>query len=75
VFDVVTSRAFASLSDFVRDCTVYLQPNATLAAMKGLIPSDEMTSLDQWQQETIELAVPSLNEQRHLILLTKKLSS
>jgi 16S rRNA (guanine527-N7)-methyltransferase len=75
VFDVVTSRAFASLSDFVRDCSVYLQPNATLAAMKGLIPSDEMANLDQWQQETIELVVPSLNEQRHLILLTKKLST
>ena len=72
VFDVVTSRAFASLSDFVRDCAVYLQPNATLAAMKGLVPSDEMSSLDQWQQETIALVVPSLNEQRHLILLTQK---
>jgi 16S rRNA (guanine527-N7)-methyltransferase len=72
VFDVVTSRAFASLSDFVRDCAVYLQPNATLAAMKGLIPSDEMSSLDQWQQDTIALVVPSLNEQRHLILLTQK---
>jgi 16S rRNA (guanine527-N7)-methyltransferase len=70
-FDVVTSRAFASLSDFVRDCAVYLQPNATLAAMKGLIPSVEMTGLAQWQQKTIELIVPSLHEQRHLILLTK----
>lgn len=74
-FDVVTSRAFASLSDFVRDCAIYLKPDATLAAMKGLIPSDEMASLYQWQQETIELVVPSLNEQRHLILLTKKLST
>ncbi|MDE2419914.1 MAG: 16S rRNA (guanine(527)-N(7))-methyltransferase RsmG [Gammaproteobacteria bacterium] len=72
VFDVVTSRAFASLSDFVRDCKVYLKPDATLAAMKGLVPSDEMANLDQWKQETIELVVPSLNEQRHLILLTKK---
>ncbi len=75
VFDVVTSRAFASLSDFVRDCVVYLKPNAVLAAMKGLVPSDEMAVLDSWEQKTLELSVPSLNEQRHLILLTKKLST
>ncbi len=75
VFDVVTSRAFASLSDFVRDCEVYLKPNAVLAAMKGLVPSDEMAILDSWEQKTIELSVPSLNEQRHLILLTQKLST
>ncbi len=75
VFAVVTSRAFASLSDFVRDCSIYLQPNATLAAMKGLIPKDEIAILDQWQQETIKLVVPSLNEQRHLILLSKKIST
>jgi 16S rRNA (guanine527-N7)-methyltransferase len=74
-FDVVTSRAFASLSDFARDCMIYLKPNATLAAMKGLIPNDEMSSLDQWLQQTIALNVPTLNEQRHLILLTQKLSS
>jgi 16S rRNA (guanine527-N7)-methyltransferase len=72
VFAVVTSRAFASLSDFVRDCSIYLQPHATLAAMKGLIPTDEMTHLDQWQQQTVELDVPLLNEQRHLILLSQK---
>ena len=56
-FDVVTSRAFASLSDFVRDCAVYLKPGAVLAAMKGLIPSDEMDSLT-------ELAATNIGTQR-----------
>ncbi|WP_410211230.1 16S rRNA (guanine(527)-N(7))-methyltransferase RsmG [Aquirhabdus sp.] len=74
-FDVVTSRAFAALSDFVRDCAVYLKPNAVLAAMKGLIPSEEMADMDSWHQQTITLAVPSLDEQRHLILLTKKMTA
>ena len=72
LFDVVTSRAFASLSDFVRDCAVYLKPGAVLAAMKGLIPADEMAVLADWQQQTLVLNVPSLDEQRHLILLTQK---
>ena len=74
-FDVVTSRAFAALSDFVRDCAVYLKPKAVLAAMKGLIPSEEMADLDSWQQQTITLAVPALDEQRHLILLTKDMTA
>ncbi len=74
-FDVVTSRAFAALSDFVRDCAVYLKPNAVLAAMKGLIPNEEIADLGDWQQQTITLAVPTLDEQRHLILLTKKMTA
>lgn len=74
-FDVVTSRAFASLSDFVRDCAAYLKPGAVLAAMKGLIPADEMAMLNDWQQQTLVLNVPSLDEQRHLILLSQKSSS
>ncbi|AXI02800.1 16S rRNA (guanine(527)-N(7))-methyltransferase RsmG [Aquirhabdus parva] len=74
-FNVVTSRAFAALSDFVRDCAVYLKPNAVLAAMKGLIPREEMADMDSWDQQTITLTVPALDEQRHLILLTKKMTA
>ncbi len=70
-FEVVTSRAFASLTDFVRDCAAYLAPDATLAAMKGVVPTDEMAQLDGWREQTIPLHVPHLDEQRSLILLNK----
>ncbi len=69
-FDVVTSRAFASLTDFVRDCASYRSEHGVLAAMKALLPQDEMQQLGDWQQQVIELSVPRLNEARHLIVLT-----
>ena len=68
-FDVVTSRAFASLSDFVSAGQPFLTPKGYFAAMKGTIPEDELEQLTQYQQQVIALHVPRLDEQRHLILL------
>lgn len=68
-FDVITSRAFASLTDFVRAAEPYLAANGTIAAMKGLIPTDELDQLHDYQQHVIALKVPNLDEQRHLICL------
>ncbi|XID75913.1 16S rRNA (guanine(527)-N(7))-methyltransferase RsmG [Alkanindiges sp. WGS2144] len=69
-FEVVTSRAFASLNDFVNLGQPFLAPNGCFAAMKGVVPVDELAQLEQYQQQVIGLQVPHLNEQRHLILLT-----
>lgn len=71
-FDVVTSRAFASLLDFVNLSTPYLKADSVIAAMKGVVPHDEMQQLQQFEQKVITLKVPHLDEQRHLILLTAK---
>ena len=68
-FDVVTSRAFASLSDFVSAGQPFLTPKGYFAAMKGTIPEDELEKLTQYQQQVIALHVPRLDEQRHLILM------
>ncbi len=69
-FDVITSRAFASLNDFVDAAQPYMHANSKIAAMKGLIPVDEIAKLaTQYDSEVIELKVPHLNEQRHLIVL------
>ena len=57
-FDVITSRAFASLTDFVEAARPYLHEQSIIAAMKGLIPVEE-------------LHVPRLDEQRHLLLLQR----
>ena len=68
-FDVITSRAFASLIDFVRAAEPYLAAQGTIAARKGLIPEDELNQLHDYQQHVIALKVPNLDEQRHLICL------
>ncbi len=71
-FDVITSRAFASLIDFVEAARPYLHEQSIIAAMKGLIPVEEMEELKQeFSCKVIELHVPRLDEQRHLLLLQR----
>ena len=73
-FAVITSRAFASLTDFVEAAEPRLAQEGWLQAMKGLIPEPEdMNALvDEWQIEHIALDVPHLYETRHLTELVKK---
>lgn len=69
-FDVITSRAFASLTDFVDASIPYMLSSSCIAAMKGVIPHNEIEQLKaQFSCETIALSVPKLDEQRHLLLL------
>lgn len=69
-FDVITSRAFASLTDFVTASAPFMHESSVIASMKGLIPEDEVEQLkNQFSCEIIELRVPRLDEQRHLLLL------
>ncbi|MEY4749337.1 MAG: Ribosomal small subunit methyltransferase [Pseudomonadota bacterium] len=44
-FDVITSRAFASLADFVELTRTLLAPQATWMAMKGQHPAEEIAAL------------------------------
>lgn len=69
-FDVITSRAFASLTDFVKASAPYMHEKSIIASMKGLVPNDEIAQLKNvFSCEIIELHVPRLDEQRHLLLL------
>ena len=71
-FDVITSRAFASLTDFVDASKPYMHDSSIIASMKGLIPEEEVASLKaQFSCDIIELNVPRLDEQRHLLLLKR----
>jgi 16S rRNA (guanine527-N7)-methyltransferase len=71
-FDVITSRAFASLTDFVSASKPYMHENTIIASMKGLVPEDEIVALkDHFSCEIIALKVPRLDEQRHLLLLKR----
>ncbi len=73
-YDVVTSRAFASLTDFVQVGASCLTPQGYLCAMKGKAPTDpELEQLDaRWYINTVKLNVPNLEDTRHLIELSRK---
>lgn len=72
-YDAVLSRAFASLADMVARCGHLLAPTGSFLAMKGVYPADELTELGpQYAVKAIQaLAVPGLDEQRHLVELVK----
>lgn len=73
-FDCITCRAFSSLQEFVAHCLHLLKPAGELLAMKGKVPDDEITALDHGTLNvTIEkITVPYLNDERHLIRITRK---
>ena len=71
-FDVITSRAFASLTDFIAASKPYMHDTTIIASMKGLIPEDEVEQhKNEFSCDIIALKVPRLDEQRHLLLLKR----
>lgn len=71
-FDLITSRAFASLADFTEWTRMHLKPGAVWAAMKGQHPDDELAELAQRAPDlqvfhVEQLQVPGLDAQRCLI--------
>lgn len=73
-FDLIVSRAFASLADFVRLTRALRAPGGWWAAMKGAVPGDEVSALRQEFPDVrvvdiVKLDVPRLGAERHLILL------
>lgn len=75
-YDIVTSRAFASVIDFVTWSENVLADDGFFAAMKGTFPTEEMDELNatfskKWLATSIELRVPQLDAQRHLIQLKR----
>ena len=72
-YDVVCSRAFASLIDFVTQTAQLLDEQGAWMAMKGKTPMDEIEQLPKnIQIECIEpLLVPDLDAQRCLVWLKK----
>ncbi len=71
-YQVITSRAFASLVDFVNHSQSKLADNGIICAMKGVEPVDEIQALQhEWQINTQVLTVPELYESRHLIYLQR----
>ncbi|RXZ36974.1 16S rRNA (guanine(527)-N(7))-methyltransferase RsmG [Oxalobacteraceae bacterium CAVE-383] len=72
-FDVITSRAFAELNDFINWSQHLLAPGGRYIALKGLLPNAEIERLPQgWRVlESRPLAVPQLEAERHLIFIER----
>ncbi|WP_213959017.1 MULTISPECIES: 16S rRNA (guanine(527)-N(7))-methyltransferase RsmG [unclassified Variovorax] len=73
-YDIVSSRAFASLPDFFNGSAQLLAPGARWMAMKGKVPVDELAALppgvDVFHVE--QLTVPSLDAERCIVWARQK---
>lgn len=72
-FDVITSRAFADLSDFVNWSGHLLAQGGRFIALKGTAPAEEQQRLPQeWKvTELRPLKVPRLGAERHLVFIER----
>ncbi|MHB1076174.1 16S rRNA (guanine(527)-N(7))-methyltransferase RsmG [Thiobacillus sp.] len=70
-FDLITSRAFSDLREFVALTRHLLEPAGRWLAMKGLYPHEELALLPADVKVSADhmLAVPGLDVTRHLIVL------
>lgn len=72
-FDVITSRAFADLSDFVNWSGHLLAEGGQFIALKGTAPPEEQERLpSEWKvTELRPIQVPQLQAERHLVFIQK----
>ena len=70
-FDVITSRAFAELNDFVTWSGHLLEEGGHFIALKGVMPGEEIARLPAgWKVDRVEsLTVPGLDAERHLVFI------
>ena len=73
-FDVITSRAFADLANFVQWSSHLLAPGGHFVAMKGQLPQDEIDALpSDWEANEIRaLQVPGMQAERHLVFIRRR---
>ena len=72
-FDIVVSRAFAELKDFVEGAGHLCADDGSMLAMKGVHPFDEIARLPIGfvVAKVIPLNVPQVDGQRHLVVIKK----
>ena len=71
--DGVISRAFSSLTDFVRLAGHWVKPDGALYAMKGALPEAEIAALPVgWRLDAVHtLSVPGLEAERRLLIVRR----
>jgi len=72
-FDVVLSRAFASVDDMLTGAGQHCASTGVILAMKGADPKAELADLNKnfAVEQVHRLAVPGLDEDRHLVSLRR----
>jgi len=72
-FDVITSRAFSELCNFINWSGHLLAEGGQFIAMKGVAPSEEIERLPEgWTVTGVQaLNVPGLQAERHLVFVRK----
>ena len=70
-FDLLVSRAFATLKNFIDSTKDLIKPGGHIIAMKGKYPLLELEDLPDTVtiQEVLPVRVPFLNEERHLVMI------
>ena len=70
-FDVVVSRAFAELGEFVSQARHLVAPGGRMIAMKGVYPFEEIAKVPSTHRvaQVTELHVPQLDAKRHLVFV------
>jgi 16S rRNA (guanine527-N7)-methyltransferase len=73
-FDIITSRAFAELADFIRWSAHLLRQGGRFVALKGVMPEEEIAQLPAgWKaSEVRRLQVPGLEAERHLVIIERE---
>lgn len=72
-FDVITSRAFADLSDFLNWSGHLLAEGGKFIALKGTAPAEEQERIPaEWRITDLQpLQVPRLGAERHLVFVER----
>jgi 16S rRNA (guanine527-N7)-methyltransferase len=72
-FDIVISRAFADVAEFVSLAGRHCAQHGALAAMKGVYPYEEIEQVPAGYRlrRVIPLQVPGLDAKRHLVLIER----
>ena len=69
LFDIVISRAFSDLAEFISLTRHLCAPGGVWMAMKGVYPYDELAQVKVTHTQVVPLQVPGLQAQRHLVFL------
>jgi 16S rRNA (guanine527-N7)-methyltransferase len=72
LFDLVISRAFSALPEFLQLASRHCSETGILATMKGVQPNEEIANLPRGfvVRNVTPLRVPGLNAERHLIQIS-----
>jgi len=75
-YDIVLSRAFASITDMLAGCQQLVANNGVFVAMKGTYPQQELDAMPENYRllNCATLKVPGVSAERHLLTIKKQLA-